>query len=110
MSDLLNPEQRTQIRGLANDFLLRAALIRLMLFDPGFAEGARHWFDSLFGQFSATDLARAANPQFIITLREEYLHLLERAERFAANAPKAAPAPARPKSIRRRIFEWFERG
>ena len=52
----------------------------------------------------------ATNPQIVSVLREEYLRLLARAEEFARNAPKVVSASPRPKSIRRRIFEWFERG
>ena len=108
MSDRFDPEQKFILRLVANEFLLRTALIRLMLLDPGFAKDARQWIDTLFGQLSASEYADKANPQAITQLREEYLRLLERAERFALSA--TASGPARPKTIRRRIFEWLERG
>jgi hypothetical protein len=109
MADELDSEQKFRLKLLANDFLLRAALIRLMLLDPGFARDARQWFDAIFGQLSASELAIKTNPQVIGALREEYLHHLARAEEYAlrATAPKAAP---KSKSIRRRVFEWLERG
>ena len=87
-------------------------MIRLILLEPGFAQNARKWFDTLFGQLSVSEYADKTNPQTVNDLRAEYLRLLERAERFVLSATAAAPAPARlkPKSIRRRIFEWLERG
>jgi len=106
MTDQLDLEQKFRLKLMANEYLLRAALIRLMLLDLGFAHDAREWFDNLFGQFSASEKAYASDPQVISTLREEYLRLLERAEKFALRATSVP----KPKSIRRHIFEWFQRG
>jgi hypothetical protein len=108
MSEELDPKRKFRLNTLANEFLLRAALIRLMLLDPGFANGARQWLDTIFGQLSTSELADKTNPQVMSALREMYLRHLARAEEFALSVPKAAP-PSSPKSIRRRIFEWFER-
>jgi hypothetical protein len=106
MSDQLEDEQKFRLQVLANEYLLRTALIRLMLLDLGFAKDARQWIDTIFGQVSTSEQAHTINPQSVNALREEYLRLLARAEHFAFSAT----ASAKPKTIRRRIFEWFERG
>jgi hypothetical protein len=109
MSHELNPEAEFRLRQLANEFLLQAAFIRLMLLDPGFARDARQWFDTLFGKLSALGTDDPLDPQLTSVLREEYLRrltLIETQARIVAT-PTSVP---KPKSIRRSIFEWFERG
>src|SRR5947199_7434119 len=106
MSDLLNDVYQLRLRLGANEFLLRAVTIRVMLLDPGFANDARQWLDHQFGQVSASEHADAVDPQTMSAIREYYLRLMERAEDFVLRAT----ASPKPKSIRRRIFEWFERG
>jgi len=93
-------------RMLANEFLFCAVAIRVMQLDPEFARDARQWFDTVFGAISASKPADATDPQVISAMREEYLRQLTMAERLACIAPERS----RPKSIRRRIFELFERG
>jgi hypothetical protein len=104
--DEIDPLRRFRIKTLAHDYLLRAVVIRLTLLDPGFSRDARQWFDTLVGAFSASEHASDYSPEVIRTMREEYLRLLARVDEQVAIAT-AAP---KPKSIRRRIFEWFERG
>jgi hypothetical protein len=95
-----------RIRVMASAFVLRAVTVRMMLLDPGFAQDARQWFDTIFGAFSASEHAHASSHEIVSVLREEYLRVLalnEEQARKATSVPKT-------KSIRRRIFEWFERG
>jgi hypothetical protein len=94
-------EDRFQTTLLANDSLLRAVVVRLMLPDPAFTQDARRWFDDLLGQFSTSEEAVGASPQVMSTIREEYLRQLRRAE---TQAPRTTASPKH-KSIRRRIFE-----
>jgi len=99
-----------RVKVVANEYLLSAAVIRLALLDPKFTQDAREWFDHILGAFSASELSKPFPPQHISTLREQYIHLVERIETQARIAIKSRGAPAKPKSIRRRIFEWLERG
>jgi hypothetical protein len=58
MSDELDREQKFRLKALANKFLLRGALIRLMLLDPRFAQDARQWFDTYLLETFLVNLAR----------------------------------------------------
>jgi hypothetical protein len=80
-----------------------------MLLDPEFGRDARQWFDAIFGRLAASEHADKTNPQSVSALRQEYLRLLTLIETQVrmVTTPTAAPAH---KSIRRRIFEWLERG
>ena len=104
MSEQLDP---FRVKAVATEFLLSAIIIRLMQLDPGFTQRARQWFDHTFGMWSASEHAVARDPRTISRLREEYLRQLTMAENYLAIAREAS---VKPKSIRRRIFEWFERG
>ncbi len=105
-NNLLEREHQLRLRLGSNEFLLRAVTIRMMLLDPGFAQDARRWPDQQFGQVSASEHADTVDPRSMTAIREYYLRLVEKAERYAARAT----ATPKPKSTRRRIFEWFERG
>ena len=105
MSEQLDPERKFRAKIVASEYLLRAVPIKAMLLDPGFAQDARQWFDHMFGVFSASEKAETSNPQIISAIREEYMRLLDRAEKQIAGAT----AVAKPKSLRRHIFERFER-
>jgi hypothetical protein len=109
MSEQLDP---FRVRMVANEYLSRAVLIRVMLLDPGFAQDARQWIDVIFGAFSASELADGIDPYIVSAIREKYIALLARAEEQARIAIRSGAAPAVPKhkSIRRRIYEWLERG
>jgi len=110
MSDELDNDQMFRIKTMANIYLLRAVTIRLMLMDPEFAKDARQWLDTLFGAISVSEhtAARevARGTQFISALREEYMRVLALNEEQA----RIATSVAKPKSLRRRIFDWLERG
>jgi hypothetical protein len=106
MSDLLEDVRQLKLRLGANEFLLRAVTIRVMLLDPAFAQDARQWIDHLLGQFSASERAKETDPQAFNAIREYYLRLLEAAE----NQARLATSVPQHKSIRRQIFEWLEQG
>jgi hypothetical protein len=77
--------------------------------DPEFSTFARQWIDTVFGGFYASEGANEVDPQVLSDSRAQYLDLIERSEASALfHASKSAPS--KPKTIRRRIFEWFERG
>ncbi len=96
--------EKFRITLVADELLLSAVVLRLMQLDRGFTQNARQWFDILLGAFSASEHADEIKPDVLSALRDNYVHLL-------ASVESLAPAPSeRPKSIRRRIFEWFERG
>src|SRR5262249_11175595 len=97
---------------LVAQLLLRAAVARLMLLDPGFAQDDRQWLDHMLGRFSTSDDVVDVDPHAMSELREHYVVVLEQAEllsRLVTSREQPSPTP-KPKSLRRRIFEWFERG
>jgi hypothetical protein len=97
-----------RVKVVANEYLLSAAIIRLSLLDPEFTRDARQWFDHILGAFSASELSKPFPPKHVSTLREQYMHLVDRVEAQARLAIQSRGS--KPKSLRRRIFEWLERG
>ena len=104
MSDLLNDIHQLKLRLGALEFLLLALLPRLKLLDPGFGRYAHGWLDQEFGKHYSEG-AVGTDPQVLSAIRKHYLLLLEGGEVEA----RIAPSVPKPKPIRRRIFEWFER-
>jgi len=82
-----------------------------MLLDPGFAQDARQRLDTILGHFSVSEHTNSFTLGALSEIREDYLRLLTMAEQLARLpiTSQSALVP-RSKSIRRRIFEWFERG
>jgi|tagenome__1003787_1003787.scaffolds.fasta_scaffold20318578_2 hypothetical protein len=105
MADLLGDMHQLKIRIGAHEFLFLALIARLMQRDPELAQAARYWIDDHFGRHSTSELSAVTDPQVLSAIRKHYLLILKEAEeqeRPAAAVPKS-------KSIRRRMFEWFER-
>src|SRR6516225_7481797 len=77
--------------------------------DPGFPEQAKAQYDEFLGRLSAQIGIPAVNadPDLDITPKSREVFRMMIAEAVGSQAPQAAPPK---KKLRRRIFEWFERG
>jgi hypothetical protein len=101
-------EKKFRIDMSAVECLAWVLAVRQMQTDPEFATFARQWIDSVFGSVSGSEEARKLGPETISDVRAQFLDLIERSEssiRLLASGSK----PPKPRNLRRRIFEWFER-
>ena len=101
---LLN-SQRTQNSLLtAYSWLLLALVQKAAEGDPHFGDKARAMFDTHLGMLHE---GNPASPEMLSAARQHFQVILQRAAPKQAHQTEGVP---KSKSLRRRVFEWLERG
>ena len=96
----------------AHDTLLRLILFLYQQQEPQFAEFVRKVLDTGLGTLAAQSYA---NPDPLAVeipakMRETIREMLANAENAATELRRIAASVRKPPSVRRRIFNWFQRG